>query len=54
MPQLCVEFASENDNIITSEIINKAEHFSFERFIKLVRHAENNVRRAASQLEQLN
>jgi len=54
MPRLCIEIASGNENSITLEVANEAEQFSFERFRDLGQHAVNAVRRAASQLEQLN
>ena len=54
MPQLCVEIAGGNKNLITLEVIDKAEKISHQRFFSLGQHAWIGVRRAASQLEQLN
>lgn len=54
IPRLCVEIAGRNNNSITLEVINEAESILYERFKNSCQYAVDVVRRAASQLEQLN
>ena len=54
MPQLCAGFAGGNESCITVEVINKAEQELYESFKKIGQDAASGVRRATSQLGQLN